>query len=90
MTKLNGLLLVPLLALAAPSLAHAGMPVAFDQLPAPVKATVERETKGSQIVEIEQETEAGVVEFEIEFIQNQTKFEIKVAPDGTLLERKLD
>lgn len=81
---------IPLLLLGVPSLALAGQYVSFDQLPPPVQATVQQETQGGQIVEIERKTKRRGTSYAIEFFQSDDKFEIKVAADGTLLKRKLD
>ena len=53
--------------LASPVTALAGQDVAFESLPAPVQATVKREVKGGQIVEIEYETKRGKPLYEVEF-----------------------
>jgi hypothetical protein len=77
--------------LAFASLALAGEPVPFDGLPAAVKATIQREVKGGQIVEIERETKAGRPIFEVDFVEkNGAKWELDVAEDGTLLSREPD
>ena len=74
--------------LAAPS--WAGTDVTLEQLPAPVRATVDRETKGGQITDIERDREAGKVIFEVEFRLDGKEYELDIAEDGTLLERRLD
>lgn len=75
----------------APATALAGEEVPFDSLPAPVKATVQREVKNGQILEIERETKQGKLLYEIDFRDaNAVKWEIDVAPDGTLLSREQD
>ncbi|HTV19514.1 MAG TPA: PepSY domain-containing protein [Polyangiaceae bacterium] len=70
--------------------AWAGDHVTLDQLPAAVRATVERETKGGKITSIEKEHEEGVLIYEVEFTQNGKAFELDVALDGKLLERHAD
>ena len=40
-----------------PSAVFAGDKVTMDQVPAPVKATIEKETKGASVKEIERETQ---------------------------------
>jgi hypothetical protein len=72
------------------SLAWAGKNVPLDQLPAAVRATIERETAGGQIKEIEQDHEGGQLIYEVEFTQGGQEFELDVAADGKLLERRLD
>ena len=77
-------------ALITPALSHAGQDVSLDKLPPAVRATVERETKGGQITEIELDREQGKVVYEVEFKANGKKWEIEIAEDGTLLERRED
>jgi len=74
---------------ATPS-ASADEDLTFDQLPPPVQVTVKREVKGGRIVEIERDYKRGQPVFEIEFIDENVKWEIHVAPDGTLLMRRED
>lgn len=75
-------------ALTTPALA--GEDITFDQLPAAVKATVQREVKTGQILEIERDSKKGQPIYEIEFLDAGVKWEIHVAPDGKLLTRKED
>jgi hypothetical protein len=70
--------------------AYAGQDVAFDSLPAPVKSTALREIKSGQVLEVEQDTKRGQPVFEIEFVDAGVKWEIDIAPDGTLLQRRED
>jgi len=74
----------------ATTLAWAGKNVPLEQLPAPVRATIERETAGGQIKEIEQDHEGGQLIYEVEFTQGGQQFELDIAADGKLLERRLD
>jgi uncharacterized membrane protein YkoI len=60
--------------------------VTLDQVPAAVKATILKESAGSEIKEVEFETEGGKTVYEAEFVRAGKTVEIKVAPDGTLLE----
>jgi hypothetical protein len=68
----------------------AAQPIKFQQLPAPVQATVTREIQGGTIHEIELENKRGIVSYEIEFYLANVKYELDVAADGTLLGRKVD
>ncbi|MBU0640192.1 MAG: PepSY-like domain-containing protein [Planctomycetes bacterium] len=61
--------------------------VTLDQVPAPVKATILKESAGGEITEIERETKDGKTVYEAEFMLNGQKIEIKIAPDGALLGR---
>jgi hypothetical protein len=80
--------LLTVFAVAVP--AYAGEDITLEQLPAAVKATVEREVKTGQILEIERDQKKGQPIFEIEFLDAGVKWEIHVAPDGKLLNRKED
>lgn len=64
--------------------------VTLEELPAPVRQTVEREVKSGTILEIEREDEHGTVVYEVEFIEASIKYEIDVSPDGALLRRHRD
>jgi uncharacterized membrane protein YkoI len=60
----------------------------IDELPPAVRATVERETTGGQIEEIERESKDGRVVYEVEFTRDGLEIELEVAEDGTVLERE--
>jgi uncharacterized protein YpmB len=77
-------------ALLVPTLSYAGENVSLDQLPAPVRATVDKETQGGQIKDIERDREAGQVVYEVEFTLDGKAYELDIAEDGKLLERRLD
>jgi len=64
--------------------------LAFSQLPPKVQATVQRETRGGTLREIERDNEAGVIIYEVEYVLAGTQYELDIAEDGTLLRRKLD
>jgi uncharacterized membrane protein YkoI len=64
--------------------------ITMDQLPAPVKATLQRESNGGSISEIEQEEKEGKPVYEADAMIGDKKYEIKVADDGTLIKKKLD
>jgi hypothetical protein len=74
---------------AAPA-ALAGDKVAIDQVPAVVRATIERETRGGRVHEIERETKRGVRVYEVGFIRDNKKYEMYVSEDGTVLKHKPD
>ena len=60
----------------------------MDQLPAAVKATIEKETAGAKIEEIEKESEGGKSFYEAEFEKNGHMSYIHVAEDGKVLKRE--
>jgi uncharacterized membrane protein YkoI len=62
----------------------------MDQVPAAVKATIQAEAKGATIKEIERETENGQTVYEAEWVEGGQEVEIKIAPDGKLLKRKVE
>lgn len=60
-------------------------PLTIDKVPAPVKATILKETVGAEIKEIEAETKNGKTVYEVEFMRAGKLIEIAIALDGTLL-----
>lgn len=74
----------------------AGAPVALaddvsmEQLPDPVRETVQREAGDAQILEIERDREPSGTVYEVEVLQEGRKFEIDIADDGRLLQRHED
>jgi hypothetical protein len=59
--------------------------VSFDQLPKAVQETIQKETAGGEIEEIEKETKEGTVVYEAEFTKDGKEFELTVAEDGKVL-----
>ncbi len=65
--------------------------VTIDQVPAAVKATILKEAGENKIAEIEEISVGGAVAFyEAEWKADGKETEIKVAPDGTLLKKKVE
>jgi hypothetical protein len=62
----------------------------LEQLPKPVRDTVQREVKDGKIVEIDRDQDRGNTYYEVEFTRNNQRYEIHVAPEGKLLQRKTD
>ena len=79
-----------LAAVVLPSVVFAGDKVTIDQVPAPVRATIEKETKGASIKEIERETQKGKKVYEVEYVRDNKKYEVHVAEDGMVLKHKKD
>jgi uncharacterized protein YpmB len=77
-------------ALLIPAVSYAGQDVTIDQLPPAVRATVDKETSGGQITDIERDLEQGKVIYEVEFTSGGKEYELDIAEDGKLLERRLD
>jgi hypothetical protein len=76
------------LALAAP-VAYAE-DVTMAELPRPVRETVEREVGAAEISEIERDDDEQGTVYEIEFRENNRKFELDVSPEGQVLRRHAD
>ena len=64
--------------------------VTLDQTPVAVQETINRETAGGSIKEIEKEIEKGKTVYEAEFIRNGETYELTVAEDGKVLGMKED
>lgn len=62
----------------------------IEELPDAVRATVERETGGAEIEELVQESEKGKIFYEVEFKKDGKEHEVKIAEDGTVLERETE
>jgi uncharacterized membrane protein YkoI len=73
-----------------PAIALADVDIPLEQLPEAVRQTALREVKGGTITDIEQETEGGATVYEVEFIDQNIKYELDIAADGTLLRRHRD
>jgi len=77
-------------AFLVPTLGYAGQDIPLEQLPAPVRATVEKETQGGKVTDIEKDRERGQVIYEVEFTLDGKEWELDIAEDGKLLERRPD
>lgn len=62
----------------------------MDELPAAVRATVEKEISGARMTELVQETEEGKMFYEVEFEKDGKEHEVKIAEDGSILEREVE
>ena len=63
--------------------------VTLDQLPAPVRKTIEEQSAGGKIQEIEKETEAGKTVYEAEVRMTDGKdYEVTVGEDGKLISKE--
>jgi hypothetical protein len=60
----------------------------MDQLPAAVKKTIEKESAGGKVEEVEKETEHGRTFYEAEIVKNGKESYVHVAPDGKVLKRE--
>ena len=64
--------------------------MSVDQMPAAVQTTIQKEAQGGAIAKGEKETEDGKTTYEADATINGKPYEIKVAEDGTLIEKKLE
>jgi hypothetical protein len=65
--------------------------VKIEDVPAPVKETLMKEAEGQSITSVDKETtKNGKTVFEADVKLNGHNYEINVAPDGTLISKKLD
>lgn len=60
----------------------------LDQVPAPVKATIQKESAGARVDEIEKETEGGKTFYEAEIVKNGRESYVHVAANGKVLKRE--
>jgi len=61
--------------------------VSLDQVPPPVKATIERESAGGQVAGISQATEGGEAAYAVKIAKDGQKTTMYVKSDGTVLNR---
>ena len=64
--------------------------ISMEQLPAAVKAAAEKETAGTEIIEVEKEMKDGAVIYAVTYKENGTEMEVEYSPDGTLLFKGLE
>ena len=69
----------------APAAAKAPKTIDLSKYPAPVRATIEHETKNATIKNVTKETEKGQVQYEVETIVNGHTRDFNVDPSGTIL-----
>ena len=67
-----------------------GVTVTLDQVPAAVKATIEKAAQGGKITEIEREGEGDKAVYEADVTIEGKEYEIQVAADGKLISKKLE
>ncbi len=60
--------------------------VDLSKLPAPVRATIEAETKNATLKHVSKETEKGQVQYEVETLVNGKSRDLLVDPSGKVLE----
>lgn len=58
------------------------------EVPAPVRTTIENETRGGEIKEIERSQKHGRTVYEVEYTRDGKKNEVVIAEDGSVVKRK--
>ena|SRR5688572_2327970 len=64
--------------------------MSINDVPAPVRATLQAHAKGATLNEVEEETENGKTVYESEVMIDGKEVELTVAEDGTLLSREVE
>lgn len=64
------------------------VPVAMNDVPAAVRATLEREAAGGKVTEIEKEVKNGRTVYSADVMVNGQAWDVSVAEDGTLLSKE--
>jgi hypothetical protein len=70
------------------SLVFAADDVSLSEVPQAVRAVIERETKGLEIDEVERDKDDGKIVYEVDAENDDREIKLKVAEDGTLLEKE--
>jgi hypothetical protein len=66
------------------------VPVAMGDVPAPVRATLERESAGGKVTEVEKEVKNGKTVYSADMKINGAEWDITVAEDGTVISKEKD
>jgi hypothetical protein len=74
-------------ALASPTMAGGGDKISMDQVPAPVKATIQKEAKGADVADVTKESKNGKMYYEAQIKQKGLDRYVQVAPDGKVMKR---
>jgi hypothetical protein len=85
---LVGGITAPAVYAAGDKAAHEMEKVSLDQVPAPVKATLEKEAKGGTISDVSKETKKGKMYYEARIQRDGKDRYVHVAPDGKVLKRE--
>lgn len=84
--KLSTLILLAMAGCAA----DRELPVSMDELPTPVRATLERERMGGEVLDSEKETTDGRTVYSFDVNINGRAYDLNIAEDGSLLGKTLD
>jgi hypothetical protein len=64
------------------------VPVAMNDVPAAVRATLERESAGGKVTEVEKEVKKGKTVYSADLVVNGVAWDITVAEDGTVISKE--
>ena len=64
------------------------VPVAMNDLPAAVRATLNRESAGGKVTEVEKEMKNGKTIYSADMLVNGVAWDITVAEDGTVISKE--
>jgi uncharacterized membrane protein YkoI len=84
------LFIAPLMFVGPVAFADSDFEVKLDEMPQAARDTVKREVKDGKITEIDRDAKGGRTFYEVEFTQNNQRFEIHVGEDGKLMSRRND
>jgi D-alanine-D-alanine ligase-like ATP-grasp enzyme len=84
--KLSTLILLAMAGCAA----EREVSVSMDEIPTPVRATLDRERMGGQVLESEKEVKNGKTVYSFDVTINGKAYDVDIAEDGALLAKKLD
>jgi hypothetical protein len=62
--------------------------VTIEQIPLPVQTAIKQASTGGKIEEIKEEHQGGVTTYEADVVVGDTKTELKLAEDGSVIKRK--
>jgi hypothetical protein len=62
--------------------------VTFEQTPLPVQAAIKQASAGGKIEEILEEHQAGITTYKADVVVGDTKTELKLGEDGSVIKRK--
>jgi hypothetical protein len=62
--------------------------VTAEQMPLPVQATFQRVSAGHKVEEIKEKRHNGMTTYEVDTIRGDTKTEVKIAEDGSVIKQK--
>lgn len=78
------------LALTWATTAWAGSDVALEDVPAAVRATIQREIQDASLLDLEWEPDARVPHYDVEYSRNGVEWELEVLEDGRVLRHEPD